>query len=157
MKNIIITICLLIATLPVALHAQTKNADEKIYRTEFMKYIELMDLRESFKAVIPQMLGTFKDGMGAKVPESYWASMEKQFAASELDSLIEKLIPVYMKHLAIADLIAPNNFLSSPSGKSYVKAQTLVQMESIEIGEVWRISMSEKIINKLEKDGYGLK
>lgn len=157
MKSIIITILFSIFAFNPSLRAQNKNTEDEVYRTEFIKYTELMEIRASYKLMIPQLLYNYREGMGAKVPEKYWLEMEKEIGGAEIDTLLEHLVPIYKKCFPLTDLQELNKFLSSPAGRSFVKAQAQVQLESVTVAEDWSRLLSEKIIAKLERDGYGLK
>ena len=158
MKALAITFLLLIQFSWANAQSSKDNiVDLKTYKVEFYKYVELMDMKGMFKVVIPQLLGNFKESLGDKVPEKYWSEMEKEFLSSELDTMIERLVPVYMKYLVLSDLKELNKFLVSPSGKAFVKAQNEVQPESMEIGQEWGRALAGKVMAKLEKDGYNLK
>ncbi len=158
MKAIAITFLLFIQfTLANAQAPKGENVDLKTYKIEFNRYVELMDIKGMFKVVIPQLMDNFKESFGDKVPEKYWIEMEKEFLSSELDTMIERLVPVYMNHLKYTDLKELNKFLATPSGKAFVKAQNEVQPESMEIGQEWGRALAGKVMAKLEKDGFNLK
>jgi hypothetical protein len=71
----------------------------------------------------------------------------REVAAEE--SMVDLLVPVYMKHFSEEDLDAAIAFHESPAGKRFIAAQPLVLQESMRIGEQWGAHLAEKTLRAL--------
>ena len=67
------------------------------------------------------------------------------------DSLIELLVPIYLKHLDEETLDGTIAFFESPAGKKFVKAQPLLMKESMEAQQKWGAEAAQRALKALEK------
>lgn len=65
------------------------------------------------------------------------------------DSLIELIVPIYMRHLDRDTIIAAIRFYESPSGQRLVKTLPAVTAESMEAGKTWGTELARKTLQDL--------
>jgi len=103
--------------------------------------------------VMHQMIEPFKKAM-PNVPPSFWA----EFAAEmKPDELVEKLVPVYDKHLSAQELKDIIKFYESPSGKKLLAAQPAIMQDSSVVGQEWGREIGERVMKKLKEKGLDKK
>jgi len=78
--------------------------------------------------------------------------MEKFREVAEEESMVDMLVPVYMKHFTEEDLDAALAFHESPAGKRFLAAQPLVMQEAKEVGEQWGVRLAEKTLRALKEE-----
>jgi hypothetical protein len=78
--------------------------------------------------------------------------MEKFRELAERQSMVDMLVPVYMKHLNEEDLDAAIAFHESPAGKRFLAAQPQVMQEAKEVGEKWGVRLAEQTLRELAED-----
>lgn len=78
--------------------------------------------------------------------------MEKFREVAEEESMVDMLVPVYMKHFTEEDLDAALAFHESPAGKRFLAAQPLVMQEAKEVGEQWGVRLAEKTLQALKEE-----
>lgn len=76
--------------------------------------------------------------------------LEKFREVARQESIVDMLVPVYMKHFSEEDLDAAITFHESPAGKRFLAAQPLVMTEAQEVGERWGVRLAEKALRALE-------
>jgi uncharacterized protein len=75
--------------------------------------------------------------------------MEKFREVAAEESMVDLLVPVYLKHFSEEDLDAAIAFHESPAGKRFIAAQPLVIQESMKLGEQWGAHLAEKTLRAL--------
>ncbi|HYO51258.1 DUF2059 domain-containing protein [Archangium sp.] len=78
--------------------------------------------------------------------------MEKFREVAQQESIVDMLVPVYMKYFSEEDLDAAITFHESPAGKRFLAAQPLVMQEAKEVGEQWGVRLAEKTLQALAEE-----
>ncbi len=68
------------------------------------------------------------------------------------DDLVERIIPVYDKHLDEADIDGILAFYDSKAGRDLAKAQPLILQESMVEGQKWAEELANKALAELKKE-----
>lgn len=97
--------------------------------------------------VMGQLMGSFKQAM-PKVPERFWADFMKEVSPDELTNLI---VPIYDKHLSLAEVNEVIRFYESPVGKKLVSVLPQVTQESMEAGKVWGAQIAQRVQQRLQE------
>lgn len=85
------------------------------------------------------------------VPDRFWQA----FAAGiNTDKLVEKLVPVYDKHLTHDDVRQVIEFYRSPVGRKMIAVLPQISRDSMKIGEAWGREIAEQAAARIEKEGY---
>ncbi len=96
-----------------------------------------------------QMMASFKDAYPT-VPASFWTAFMSEINA---DALIDKLAPVYEKHLTQDDIRQLIAFYRSPLGRKMIVAMPQITRDSMQIGQDWGRQVAEQVVARMEKEG----
>jgi hypothetical protein len=66
-----------------------------------------------------------------------------------VETLIELIVPIYLKHYDRPTLTAAIRFYQSEPGRNVVKATPLVTAESMEAGKAWGTELAKKTLKDL--------
>lgn len=145
----VILISLLIL-LPVSAQKVEKGVSQD--RSAKIKDIRrLMDITGSGNIgmqVMSNMIESYKK-MLPNVPPSFWDGFVKEV---DIDSLVEMIIPIYDKYLTHEEIKEIIKFYESPVGKKLIKVLPMITNESMEVGSKWGRDISNKLIEKLQKE-----
>jgi hypothetical protein len=132
-------------TFPVAAAApalQEPSAKEKKIR----KLLEVTGTAAMGKQVMDAMLDNFSKS--ADLPEGFIPKFKE---IANPDSLIELIVPIYVRNLDEETLDGTIAFFETPAGKKFIKAQPTIMKESMEAGQKWGIEAAQKALKALEK------
>jgi hypothetical protein len=99
---------------------------------------------------IEQMMASFKETY-PDVPASFWTAFAAEINA---DALIDKLLPVYEKHLTQDDIRQLIAFYRSPIGQKMIAAMPRITRDSMQIGQDWGRQVAEQVLARMEKEGF---
>ncbi|ATB30014.1 DUF2059 domain-containing protein [Melittangium boletus] len=85
----------------------------------------------------------------AELPPGF---VEKFREVAARESLVDQLVPIYMKHLSEEDVDAAIAFHESASGRRFLAAQPQVMQEAKEVGEEWGVRLAQKALQALEEE-----
>lgn len=87
-------------------------------------------------------------------PQSFWDEF-----ASKLnpDDLVEKVIPIYARHLSAKDVKELIAFYESPVGRKLVAVQPQILQESMAAGQEWGREMAEGLVRTAREKGFEVK
>lgn len=86
-----------------------------------------------------------------QVPEEFWAEFAKE---ARPDTLINLVIPVYVKHYTDEEIVQLIEFYKTPLGKKIIEKMPAIAKESFVIGEEWGKKTAEVAVKKLMDKGY---
>ncbi|MGO9118091.1 MAG: ankyrin repeat domain-containing protein [Desulfomonilaceae bacterium] len=81
-------------------------------------------------------------------PDMQEPRLSKDVDEKDLQGLIEKLVPVYEKHLTDEEVSELLKFYESPTGKKAAQAMPQISEESRRIVLEWRQSLAKKVMDK---------
>jgi hypothetical protein len=122
--------------------AQEASPKEKKIR----KLLEVTGSAAMGKQVMDTMLDHFSKS--ADIPEGFIAKFKE---TANPESLVELLVPIYLKNLDEETLDGTIAFFESPAGKKFIKAQPLIMKESMEAGQKWGAQAAQKALKAIEK------
>ena len=137
-----ITFAFPVAAAPAVQDPAPKSAKDKKIR----KLLEITGAAASGKQVMDAMLDHFSKS--AELPDGF---IEKFKETANPESLIELIVPIYMKHLDEETLDGAIAFFESPAGKTFIKVQPKILKESMEAGQRWGAEAAQKTLKALEK------
>ncbi|HYO67401.1 MAG TPA: DUF2059 domain-containing protein [Archangium sp.] len=111
------------------------------------RLMELTGAEDMGRQMMDMMTGHFSQS--ANIPPGF---MEKFREVAQQESIVDLLVPVYMKHFSEEDLDAAITFHESPAGRRFLAAQPLVLQEAKEVGEQWGVRLAEKTLRALVED-----
>jgi hypothetical protein len=71
-----------------------------------------------------------------------------------MTDLVKMLVPVYKKHLTLADVEGLITFYKSPVGQKFAKKTPMITQESMQIGQQWGMVIGQKFADKMKEKGY---
>jgi hypothetical protein len=78
--------------------------------------------------------------------------LEKFRELAEQDSILDMLVPIYLKHFSEEDLDAAIAFHESAAGKRFLAAQPRVLREAERLGEQWGLRLAEQTLRALAEE-----
>jgi hypothetical protein len=136
--------CLFLLTFTSA-HAQQPASTEKLQNIR--KLIVLLGGLDAQKRSVQDELASLTE----KFPQlraEYGEALAKEINEKDFQTLIDKLVPVYDKHLTDEDVSEMLKFYESSTGKRVAEAMPLMREESRRIAQEWRKSLVKKVIDK---------
>ena len=97
--------------------------------------------------MVDQMIDTMK-GIAPDAPAEFWTSFRQKVKSEDL---VDMLIPVYAKHLELADAEEMIRFYRTPAGQRFLEKQPLIMQESMAVGQKWGEKLSMQIIEEMQK------
>lgn len=128
-------------------HAQQTESEKDI-----LKLMEVNGSAANYDLVFDQMVAQFKM-MKPNVPQLTWDMAKREVFDKEIIELNKKLIPVYQKNFAPAEIKQLIEFYQSPLGKKLVDGTTKVGKESMQIAQTWGMSLGGKLNGYLTEKG----
>ncbi|MFE8604092.1 DUF2059 domain-containing protein [Archangium violaceum] len=117
----------------------TKRKQQKVRRL-----MALTGAEDTGRQMMDMMTGHFEKS--SSIPPGF---MEKFREVAQRESIVDMLVPVYMKHFSEEDLDAAITFHESPAGRRFLAAQPRVMEEAKEVGEQWGVRLAEKALRAL--------
>ncbi|HEX5750874.1 MAG TPA: DUF2059 domain-containing protein [Archangium sp.] len=133
-----------------ALVDQMFGPEEQATRRKQRKVRRLMALtgaEDTGQQMLEMMTSHFSQS--ASLPPGF---LEKFREVAREESIVDLLVPVYMKHFSEEDLDAAISFHESPAGKRFLAAQPRVLQEAKEVGEEWGVRLAEKALRALAEE-----
>ena len=81
---------------------------------------------------------------------------EKFKERAEPHELIERVVPIYLRHLDDAMLDAATLFFGSTEGRRWSSTQIPIAQESTVVGQQWGIELAQRAMRALEEDARGI-
>ena len=122
--------------------APAQSAKEKKVR----KLLDVTGASKMGEQVLRQMLAML--GQNPSVPAGFAAKFQELAKPSEL---IEKVVPIYKKHLDEDTITAALTFFQTKSGKAWVAAQQAIMRDSMQAGQAWGRALAAKAMKELRK------
>ena len=132
MKNIFlpkVTMCI-IALLALILSASAQNTNATDEYKETLKKIMDFSGTSTTTDDFLQRLSSIMKLNAPKKDEAYWNEFSKNWKEKVENKVFEMYMPVYEKHLTLAELKAVAAFYESPVGKKYKEASLIVMRET---------------------------
>jgi hypothetical protein len=144
MKNILAIVALFML---FTFSALAQN--DKTYENTLSEMFEVSGSEATFSAAIKQMMSMQKQ-QNPNVSADLWNEMEKEFLKTSMDDLVTMLVPVYKKHMTLADLKGLIKFYKSPVGKKFAEKTPMITAESMQVGQQWGMKIGQALVAKLK-------
>ncbi len=132
---------------PVSATRSAKPDSPERKERKVRKLMALSGAEETGKQMLVTMTSHFEQM--PSVPPGF---LEKFLQLAAEESLVDMLVPVYMRHFTEEDLDAAIAFHESPAGRRFIAAQPLVLQESMKLGEQWGVHLAEKALRALAEE-----
>lgn len=117
-----------------------KLSDEQIVR----KLLEVTGASGLGKQVADSMMDSFR-----KMPNLPSGFIDRFMQNLHTDTLVDMIVPIYLKHYDRQTLMAAIRFYQSVPGQTMVKALPAVTHESMEAGKAWGAELARKTLKDL--------
>jgi hypothetical protein len=111
---------------------------------EVKKLIELVGAKEKMKSISENVFSFRENQDTILIKSENWKKFKEN--AIDYDELVNRLVPVYKKHLTTEEIEALVDFYNSPAGKAMTEKFPLIAKESTNVGIGW----SDDLYNKIE-------
>lgn len=125
------------------------SQDKGTYRQTLDKMMEVSGTNASYQGMIKQMISSFR-AQQPNASEEAMATMEKTLNEFSMSKLVDKLMPVYQKHLTEKDLKGIIAFYESPAGKNYAAKVPMIMQESMAAGQQWGAEIGAEVVRKMQ-------
>lgn len=152
MKKVLLGLVLLL-TLGIAVQAQNDN---KAYREAMVKMMEVSKTMDVMKQMSGQIMNLSKQqaaSAGTQVPEEFWTGLESRLNAM-YDRIIQEMIPIYQKYLALEDVRAITKFYETPVGKKLAASNTQISMEAMPVAQKIAMETMQSLMTEMKEKGY---
>jgi uncharacterized protein len=128
--------------------ATEKNADIR----KLLQVSGILDQLDYMEDSLMNNVSMMVTGSFPKIPEAFWGDFNKLMGPREMDDLVERVIPVYEKHMSpetVKKLIA---MFETPFWNEWKEKMPQISREAGQIGSEWgrQITQSKVFNEKLE-------
>ncbi|WNG42804.1 DUF2059 domain-containing protein [Archangium minus] len=128
--------------------AASESSAAKLRKEQKVRQLmALTGAEDTGRQMIDMMTGHFQQM--SKIPPGF---MEKFREMAAQESIVDLLVPVYMKNFSEEDLDAAIAFHGSPAGKRFLAAQPVLLQEAKAVGEQWGVRLAEKTLQALAEE-----
>ncbi|MDJ0734200.1 MAG: DUF2059 domain-containing protein [Nostocaceae cyanobacterium] len=114
------------------------------------KLLEITGTKQISQQITTQMLANMKSNL-PQVPQKFWDSLQEEI---NYDEMLEQIIPIYSKYFTNEEIKGMLDFYETPLGKKTIRVMPQIMQESVQIGQTYGKKVAERVINKLEAEGY---
>lgn len=114
------------------------------------EYLDITQASAAAAQMMEPLIPVYKNAYPS-VPDSVWDKFMTEIASG---SLADFLVPVFAKHLTIAELEASIAFYQTPEGASMLSKMPALMQDSQQAGALWGAQLGEQILQELESGGY---
>ena len=139
--SILIAVCILSFTAS----AQSTNASDLA-----KKLLMVTGSGEVGVQMVGMMIEEYKKNL-PDVPEEFWKKLNSEVKA---DEIVDLVVPIYVKHYSVEDMTKLIEFFNSPLGKKYISKIPMITQESYAVGQEWGQKLGERVVKKLQAEGY---
>ena len=144
---------LIILLFPVIFYSNSYAQTEDEYKKTLKELFMISGSEENYQAAIKQMTSMFKQKQ-TNVREEIWCELETEFSKTSIINLVDMLTPVYKKYMSLEDLNEMIKFYQTPIGQKFLKNNSQIMLESMQVGLEWGMKLGEEIVKKLKDKGY---
>lgn len=139
---------LLLAAAAWSDEAQTPSTDTRSAKAR--QLLELSGAGTLGVQMMAQMLPALKQ-MAPQAPEAFW---QEFMAEARPESLVDLIVPIYVKHFEEAELDELIAFYASPIGRKTVERLPAITAESMSVGQAWGEEIAKRAIERLKASGH---
>ena len=125
------------------------SQDKGTYRQTLNKMMDVSGTTASYQTMINQMITLFK-AQQPNASAEVMANMEQVLKEFSMSKLVDKLVPVYQKHMTEKDLKGIIAFYETPAGKVYAAKVPLIMQESMLAGQQWGAEVGAEMERRMQ-------
>lgn len=157
MKRQVSLTCIFLFLVPVAAWTASPQADPA-KETEIRRLLEITGAQKMMLNISNQMTDQIRQNLLKQLPPGERsqkiadAFKQKWMERASSDKLIGLIIPIYDRHLTLADIRGLIEFYQSPLGQRLLQALPQITQESMQAGVQWGQDMSQGILNEMQAE-----
>lgn len=150
-KNLLLLVLFAVSMMawPTTVSAQTQS---KEYQETLQKMLTISGGFASAEIMVPQLIEMMRQNMPG-ITEEFLKELSTAMTEKFLNRMVEIMIPIYQKHLTLADLKQIIAFYESPIGKKWGAATPLISKESMQVGQQLGMEIAADIQKALQSYG----
>jgi uncharacterized protein len=119
---------------------------------KLLKVSGILDQLDYMQDSLMNNVSMMVTGSFPKVPEAFWGDFNKLMGQKEMDDLVERVIPVYEKHMSSETVKKLIVMFETPFWNEWKEKMPLISREAGQIGSEWgrEITQSKAFNEKLE-------
>lgn len=137
---------MLLVVLGGILNAQT----ETIIEQKIQKMLLLNGSENNFKLVVSNIMDMQEQQFSPLLSEEFFDSFRKEVINEGYESIVSKLIPVYMETFTEEEIDGIITFLESEVGQALTNKTPVVMEKSMKIGGEWGEEVAARIYDKIQ-------
>ncbi len=151
MKKMLFEAALVLALFVFAAPAAAQDGE---YRQQLTKMLDKSGALASADVIMDQLIPAMKQLTAKEVPADFWDSFRGKWNRKTKDKLVEIYVPIYKKHLTLADLKQIVAFYESPVGKKLAAATPSMTSEGMQAGQQLGMKIAQEMMQEMQQLGY---
>ena len=151
MKKMLFGAALVLALFVFAAPAAAQDGE---YRQQLTKMLDKSGALASADVIMDQLIPAMKQLTAKEVPADFWDSFRAKWNRKTKDKLVEIYVPIYKKHLTLADLKQIVAFYESPVGKKLAAATPSMTSEGMQAGQQLGMESAREMMQEMQQLGY---
>lgn len=129
-------------------------AQDGEYRQQLTKMLDKSGALASADVIMDQLIPAMKQLTAKEIPADFWDSFRAKWNRKTKDKLVEIYVPIYKKHLTLADLKQIVAFYESPVGKKLAAATPSMTSEGMQAGQQLGMEIAREMMQEMQQLGY---
>ena len=133
LPRIAVASLLCLALAPAAASA-AGNAPMSAKERKVRQLLQLTGAQAVGDQILNSVLQQYDNAPPDQIPKGFTQKFREEAAK---DSVVDRMVPIYMANIADDDLDELIKFYNSKAGKDFVKAQPVILQQSLQVGQDW--------------------
>lgn len=151
MKKLLLGAVLLLALVAAVSPAA---AQDDAYRGQLKALLEKSGALASADVIMAQLIPAMKQMTIKEVPADFWDAFQTKWNGKTRDKLVEIYVPIYRKHLTLADLKQIVAFYDSPVGRKLAAATPAITNDAMQAGQQLGMEIAREMMQEMKELGY---
>lgn len=127
------------------------HSQDTIPKHKVEKLLEVMGTSNNFKVVMKNALDSESKRFQSSMEKQLYQEIRERVQEQGYEDILEKVIPIYQKHLTNQEVDAMINFYSSKEGNSIIQKMPSILNESMLAGRQWGEELGNLIVNEFNQ------
>ena len=120
---------------------------------KLLKVSGILDQLSYMQDTLMNSVSMMVSGSFPKVPDAFWGEFNKLVGKKEMDELVERVIPVYDKHMSHETVKKLITMFETPFWNDWKEKMPLISREAGVIGSEWGREHTQSAAFKMRLDG----
>jgi len=117
------------------------------------RLLELTGAANMGQQMMDGMITSFRQA-SPEIPEEFWRNFRNEV---DVNSLMQKIKPIYDRYLSEEDLKGLVAFYESPLGRKLISQMPAILRESMAVGQEWGMAAGQRAMQRVEEEKKKLK